>query len=153
MRLWETLWWERCHPWIIALMVVVAFVVMDVVFDKTIRFPGGGDVHFLLGASITAGSIFTSFLATSLAFLSGVKTPLAKRLRETKYNDEVLSYFKWAILGALALCLCSLCGAFINTGTRFYLYVWVFLVVFAGLAFWRCTSLLLKVLHNPKPKF
>lgn len=154
MRFWEKLWWERHHPWGIALTVAILLWGVDFFAPCwNIGFPENENAKFLLGASITAGSIFTSFLATSLAFFSGVNTPLGERLRNSEYNNDVLAYYKWAIVSALALCLFSLCGAFFKTSNILYFCGWTFLVVCSGLAFWRCVSLLLKMLHNPDPEF
>ena len=152
MRFWKELWWERHYPWGIAFAVALLIGIAARVFPCQIGFPQGADANFLLGASITAGSIFTSFLATSLTFFKGVKTPVAELIRKTEYNNNVLSYFKWAVLGALGLCLFSLVGVFVGPSRILYFCGWVFFVLFSGLSFWRCVSLLLKMLRNPDPE-
>ena len=152
MRFWENRKWEKHHPWGIALVVVALMLFANFALEWSVGFPEDMDAKFVLGASITAGSIFTSFLATSLAFFSGVDTPLARRVRKTEYNNDFLSYFRWAISGALGFCALSLLGLFIGTDSILFFSGWVFLAVFSGLAFWRCVYLLLLMLHVDKPE-
>ena len=147
MQFWETRKWEANYPWVIALAVAALAWILNSVGWGEIGFPKDeGDAQFLLGASLTAGSIFTSFLATALTFFSGMDTPLARRIRETKYQKDVISYFKWAIVASLALCLCALSGPFVGADNNLYFSGWLFFVFFAGGAFWRCVSLLLAML-------
>ena len=115
--------WERWGPWLAAALACAVLWLTNHVAGINVGFLRQY-TQFLLGASITSGAVFTSFLATSLSFLLGVDTPVARRVRETKYNDLLLIYYREAIFGSLAFCLLSLLGYFIRQHNGFYFYIW-----------------------------
>lgn len=146
--------WERHGPWLVAVTLTLVIWLLNCWVDGVdIKFPEQDDIKFLLGASITSGAIFTSFLGTSLSFLSGVKTPAYYIVRETGYNNLLLAYFREAILGSLGFSLLSLSGYFVNKHNDIYFYAWVAVGTFAVFSFWRCVKLLFKILRVKKPKY
>ena len=144
---------ERGFPLGISVGVVVILLVVDFFTAWDFSFPE--KAHFLLSVSITISAIVPGFMATSMSLLMGLDSPLAKRLKDTEYNNEFLSYFRSAILLALAFGLLSIAGYWIIESDKmkmgqWYPYTWLFLGLWALLAFWRCQYLLFKLLRtNP----
>ena len=139
--------WEQIGPAMGAVFAVV------VIWVSNTYIPWGIDIGFptktdaLLGASVTFGALFATLLATTLSFLSGVDTRVAKLVRESSHNNDLLVYFRAAIRAATGLSLFSLMGYLIDgPNQEWYFYIWLFFVIFTIRAFWRSTDILILIL-------
>lgn len=110
----------------------------------------------LLGSSLTIGAILTGFLATAKAILMALDSPVMKRIRNTNYLVDLVSYLGQAIWLSLLFCCVALMGYFINTSSSIYGLLWDtygFLWIATCLAmivsFIRVTNIMLKILKHP----
>lgn len=113
----------------------------------SLPFPHGENI---LSASITIGSIFTGFLATSKSIILTFSSPLMVKIRKTSYFRLLLSYIGQGIWSALAFCILSLFGYFLDTTSypRPFVVIWFFCATVTFLAFFRITHLLLKMIEK-----
>ena len=133
--------------------VVVAAIYLVAFFSCVI--PPQNMAH-LLGAAVTLGSIMASFTAASLSILIGFDSPLMRVIKaDNYYRRELISTFQRTIAGALAFCLCSLGGFFIQTNPewvlRAFFFVWLLLGLGSFFCFWKQTQLLFKILGGKIP--
>lgn len=119
------------------------------------RFPL--DEKEFLAATISLGAVLTGFIATSKAILAALPSDSAmKRLRESGYIDDLLSYLSQALYSSLTFCVLSLLGFFLleKVGPslpRWYSTGWVMFGVFSIFAFVRIARLLVQIIkYEPK---
>lgn len=108
-------------------------------------FPHGNDI---LTASITIGSIFTAFLATSESIILTFNSPLMSKVRKTSYFRLLMSYLGEGIWSALAFCVVALVGYFLDNTSypRLFVIVWFFSSAATFFTFFRITYLLMKMI-------
>jgi len=102
----------------------------------------------ILSSSLTIGAILTGFLATSKAILMTLDSPIMKRLRETSYILQLVSYLRQAIWLSFSYCIISLIGFFGVYLQTWYGYVWLFLGVSAAISFIQITNIMLKTISH-----
>lgn len=113
----------------------------------SIPFPHGNDI---LTASITIGSIFTAFLATSESIILTFDSPLMSKIRRTSYFSLLMSYLAEGIWSSLAFCILSLIGYFLDNSSypRIFAIVWFFCSTTTFFTFFRITYLLIKMIEK-----
>lgn len=140
---------ERFYPICLAALAAVAW------WFFSPRFPV--DEKEFLSAAISIGAILTGFIATAKAILAALPTDsVMGRLRKSGYIDDLIDYLAAALYGCLAFSLYGLVGFFLlETGkvalSTWYARGWIFLGIYALLAFHRVSRVLMKVIRYSPP--
>jgi len=106
------------------------------------------EANDILTASITIGSIFTAFLATSESIILTFNSPLMSKVRKTSYFRLLMSYLGEGIWSALAFCILALVGYFLDNTSypRLFVVIWFFCSAATFFTFFRITYLLMKMI-------
>jgi hypothetical protein len=110
-----------------------------------------------LGAAIGIGAILTGFIATAKAILAALPNDsVMGRLRASGYVKDLIAYLATALYACLGFSIYGLFGFFLQEDghanlNNWYARGWVFLAVFALLAFHRVTQILLKIIGHEAP--
>lgn len=136
--------WEKCGPLVVAAVAALVFFCLWDYVPLFAHFPE--DISSLLEASVTFGALFASLVASATSFVGSIDTPAARKLREEGEINLLLRYCRSAVRASCVLLLWSLCGYFVDAQQLEYLSVWLFLVVWSVLTFWRCFDILVLVL-------
>jgi hypothetical protein len=130
---------EKWMPFILAFIASILWWQLDV------NLPAEKGV---LGSSLTIGAIFAGFLATAKAILMSLDSPVMKRIKETTYMNELVSYLAQAIWLSFSFCIVSLVGYFLKTQNFWFGLVWIAVAVAMAVAFIRFTNIMLKILKH-----
>lgn len=119
------------------------------------RFPV--DEKEFLAAALSLAAILTGFITTAKAILAALPSDSVMRhLRRSGYLEDLLAYLAHAIYGCLLFSLYCLFGFFLldtikTPVPRWFAVIWTGLGVFAGLAFFRISRLLFRIIRNNPP--
>lgn len=130
---------ENFGPYILGVIATLVWYTNDV------SLPAGEGI---LSSSMTVGAIFTGFLATAKAILMSLKSRVMKRIKETGYIVDLVSYLSQAIWLSFSFCILSLLGYFFPAYPSWYGYLWIAIAVSMAFAFIRVTNIMLKVLKK-----
>lgn len=137
------LFWEKWHPYIWGLIALALWYLYEPTFPV--------DNNDVLAATLNVSAILMGFLATAKALLMTLDTPVMQKLQSAGYIKDIASYMREGIHLSFLLCVHSILGYFIlKPRPDWYIYVWLFLSVAAGLGFLRVTSILLKLFEKKK---
>ncbi|QJX02453.1 hypothetical protein HML84_12640 [Alcanivorax sp. IO_7] len=64
----------------------------------------------ILSSSLTLGAIITGFLATAKAIVMTLDSPIMKKIRQTDYSNDLVSYLGQAIWLSFSFCILSIVG-------------------------------------------
>lgn len=131
---------ERWFPYLVAAFGVLLWWRMGITLP---------DKEGLLGSSLTIGAILTGFLATAKAILMALDSPVMKRIRNTDYLADLVSYLGQAIWLSLLFCCIALLGYFVNAISNIYGFLWIATGLAMISAFIRVTNIMLKILKYP----
>lgn len=137
----KSIYLEHAAPYILGLTAMLFW------WQVEISLPNGEGI---LSSSLTLGAILTGFLATAKAILMTLDSPIMKRLRETDYISNVVSYLSQAIWLSFAFCIVTLIGFFVDKNSLVFGIAWIGLGVTSAGAFVRVTNIMLKIIkHAP----
>lgn len=141
---------ERNYPFLGALLALAIWWLASPAFPTA-------EKEFL-GAAIGIGAILTGFIATAKAILAALPNDsVMGRLRATGYVKDLVKYLEAALYACLGFSIYGLFGFFLQSDghanlNNWFARVWVFLAVYALLAFHRVTQILLKIIgHETEP--
>jgi hypothetical protein len=134
---------ERVFPYLIAIACAVWWYVLDV------QLPVGNDV---ITAMIALSGVLVGFLATGMAILLSISSPIMRDLAESGYKKDLVSYFEQAIWFNLLFCFVNACGFFSIRGHDGFGVIWVALGSAASLCFVRVVHIMLKVFRYADPR-
>lgn len=140
---------ERWYPWAVAALVGICWCYMRP------RFPN--DEKEFLSAALSLGAILTGFITTAKAILAGMPSEsVMRRLREGGFIAPLVTYLKEALYGCLAFSVLCLYGFFLLEKSpslpAWFAACWMVLASFAGLSFYRVSSLLFRIIAAANPK-
>lgn len=92
---------ERWSPWVLALLWAVAFWLFQ---NKGWFVLAASSKDAYLGALLSLGGVFTGFMATLKALLFGLSDRVYKKLKDSKYEKDLLRYLAEALWGSLSVC-------------------------------------------------
>lgn len=103
----------------------------------------------ILAASISMGSIFCGFLATSKAVVLGMQSPRIERLRSTRFFGLFLNYLEAAIWISLLYCGFNLFGYLVHRETfpAWYGPIWSGFTVLTMATFLQITRFVMQMVH------
>lgn len=111
-----------------------------------------------LGAAISVSAILTGFIATAKAILAALPPDsVMGRIRAAGYGKDLVAYLRAALYTCLGFSIYGLFGFFVQSDGHHYLNswyagIWIFLGVWALLAFHRVAHLLLRIIgHEEAP--
>lgn len=137
---------ERIYPAILAIVAAIAWWYFSPNFPR--------DEKEFLGAAISIGSIFTGFIATAKAILAALPNDTVMgRLKKSGYIKELVYYLAQALYGCLTFSVYGMMGFFLleekspSLG-RYYAIGWIFFAVFSLAAFYRVSSVLIKIISH-----
>lgn len=131
---------ERWFPYIVAASGALLWWRLDITLPNK---------EGLLGSSLTIGAILTGFLATAKAILLALDSPVMRRIRNTSYLADLVSYLGQAIWLSLLFCCIALLGYFIDICSVMYGLLWITAGSAMICAFIRVTNIMLKILRYP----
>lgn len=135
---------ERLYPAILGIAATIVVWAVDGGLPVAEGYRAG-----LLSASISASAIFVGFIATSKSILMALpKDGIRKRINESGYIHELVSYLNQAMSGNLAFCVLNVAGFFPKLqGSDFFLPLWCGLGAFSISAFWRIGRVMMAILR------
>jgi len=103
----------------------------------------------LLSATISFGAILAGFLGTAKSILMALPQMVSAKLRTSTYMDDLAAYLASALAGSLLISAYSVIGFFDLPSAikTYYSPLWVGLFVYASLAFWRVSRIMLLLLR------
>jgi len=127
---------ERLYPYIIALISAFLWNQHHIVFPK-------GDS--IISSTLTVSGIFVGFLATSKSILISMNSSIISEIKKSGYMNDLVSYIGHAIWSNLAFCSFNVIAYFIDTSSKLFGSLWVFIGVSSLFCFIRVTHIMLKV--------
>jgi hypothetical protein len=141
---------EKYFPWFAGCVCTAAWLFFSPRFVA--------DLKEFLAASVSVGAIFAGFLATAKAILMAMPAgSVMDAIRKSGYIENLTSYLRDAIYGAVVFVLISFGGFFVIPSSQaaivgWYPPSWVFSGIFCLTAFLRVCHLLFKILKHPISK-
>ncbi len=134
---------ERLYPWLCGVVSAVALLVAHFVWQLEV--PAGLAYN---SALLTLGGIFAGFMATLNALLHSMNQETFKRLKDSHYLNDLLTYIHEALWSSLLLCF-GTWVAFWVPNTFWPLQVFLGgLVVFAMAAIFRVSRIATSILAS-----
>ncbi|WP_194865735.1 hypothetical protein [Alloalcanivorax profundimaris] len=138
----KTIYLERISPYILSSAGCFLWWRLGLVLPA-------GDA--ILSSSLTLGAIITGFLATAKAIVMTLDSPIMKKIRQTDYSNDLVSYLGQAIWLSFSFCILSIVGFFVSTEDAWFGLVWIFIGLASAGAFIRVTNIMLKIIkHHPE---
>ncbi len=132
---------EQIYPYLIS------FAWLGLWIFKGFSLPAAPEA--LLGASVTMGSIFVGFLATSKAIFATIYDSIVmKKL----YDQDKVKFLVWylgeATFISMLLIAISIIGFFQKVFPKIVSSIWSFFIICSALTFLRVVVIFLKILRN-----
>ena len=137
-----TLTMERYYP----LAWAAAIALLCWWFD--LKLPA--DPGRLLSATVTFGAIASGFVGTSLSILTGLGTPVMRKIRQSRYVDILRAYMGWALASGLVLSCTSIIGLFLSTTSLTLTIAWTATLTFCVACLYRLAKVMLFVFSDPE---
>ena len=137
-----TLTVERFYPLVLAAVVAVACWWLD------LKLPA--DPGWLLSATVTFGAIASGFVGTSLSILTGLGTPVMRKIRQSRYVDILREYMGCALASGLVLSCTSIIGLFPGTTSLALTIAWSATLTFCIACLYRLAKVMLFVFSDPE---
>lgn len=111
------------------------------------------DEKEFLAAALSLGAVLTGFIATAQAILMALPNDsVMARLRTSGYVPDLVRYIGSALFGGVLFCTVCLLGFFLLSSDemvkKIYSTLWIFLGVFTLLAFYRITTIMMKIMNS-----
>lgn len=133
---------EKYGPWLLGILAAVLWALTGP------RFPS--DANAIFGGALTFGSILTGFLASAKAVLVSLRgSAVYARLQKQGFMTHILGYLASAIGLALASCVISMVGFFVDPNNGWYGPLWVAFEIATIAGFIRVTSIFFSILRHP----
>lgn len=146
----KKLWWEECHPLLIALIITVLLVVFarwcDIYFSCNIK-----NYEKILDASITFSSIVVGFVGVLLGILISIKETKIVQTLFTKIRKQLLvRYFKESIFSGIAVIVTSSSLYLIQNEiwSKLIFYIWIFTLIYFMLSSYRIIDILFMIIFQ-----
>lgn len=137
----NSLTWERIYPGVLALICAGAWWHFGHPFP-TAR------MDAFLSAALTYAAILIGFMSTAQTLIIGM--PVMGALKSSGYLDVLLQYMRWATHSLIFFSVLNLLGFFLPTDAPLWFQgAWILVGVFSLAAFYRVTSILLKIMRRP----
>lgn len=142
-----SLWFERSYPWLFGIAAGILAWLLEA------PLPEGEKFSALLSASISVSAILVGFLATMKSIVMAVPL-VVSRLEQADYLSLLANYLSSATGANLFFCVLNIAGffAFFESHLESFSPVWFGLGVYALLAFWRVTKIMVLVLRWQPPR-
>ena len=137
-----TLTVEQFYPPVLAAVVAVACWWLD------LNLPA--DPGRLLSATVTFGAIASGFVGTSLSILTGLGTPVMRKIRQSRYVHILRGYMGWALASGLVLSCTSIIGLFLGTTSLTLTIFWGATLTFCIACLYRLVKVMLFVFSDPE---
>lgn len=137
-----TLTRERYYPLACAAVIALLFWWLD------LKLPA--DPGRLLSATVTFGAIASGFVGTSLSILTGLGTPVMRKIRQSRYVAILREYMGWALASGLVLSCTSIIGLFLCTTSLALTIAWSATLTFCIACLYRLAKVMLLVFSDPE---
>ena len=136
---------ERAIPWLVGVVSAYAWHKQGILLPL--------DEKEFLAAALSMGAVLTGFIATAQAILMALPSDsVMRQIRSSGYLPILASYIHAALAGGLLFCIINVAGFFlIQPNVRLHQYfsaTWAGVGCFALLAFYRVTTILMKIMRH-----
>lgn len=138
----QSLSYERVYPLIFAMATIIGAWLVDFALPEN-------STKELLAAVVSFGAILAGFIGTAKSILMALPQTLLAKLRNSTYMDDLSSYMASALEGSLLISAFSVVGFFdLPMDIKsYYPPIWAGLFMYAGMAFWRVSRIMVLLLR------
>ena len=107
---------------------------------------------FLLGSTVTFGSIVSGFVGTGLSILIGLDTPFMRQVNRTDYRFHIRSYTAHALASGILLAVAGLVGLLLMLTAKWFAAIWCGMLVFCFASLYRLAGVMLGIFTSARSR-